>query len=155
MQTPWSSIAQTPFQSTIPQMGFGRFGQIPERFLAERQAFGQSGQFGRGFQSQTMARAPKGYKRSDDRIKDDITERLMMYPDIDLSDVEILVKDGEVTLRGTIEDRNVKRIAEDVAESVFGIRDVLNELRVAPKFQQAGTKEREQELTGASRGKEK
>ena len=40
------------------------------------------------------------------------------------------VKDGEVTLTGTVDERHAKRIAEDVAESVSGVKDVHNQVRV-------------------------
>jgi hypothetical protein len=37
-----------------------------------------------------------------------------------------------VTLTGTVEDRNAKRTAEDVAESVSGVQEVQNQLKVNP-----------------------
>jgi osmotically-inducible protein OsmY len=40
------------------------------------------------------------------------------------------VKDSEVTLSGTVDDRTDKRVAEDVAESVSGVKNVQNNLRV-------------------------
>jgi hypothetical protein len=73
---------------------------------------------------------PKGYKRSDDRVKDDVSERLEDHPRVDASNIEIQVRDGEVTLTGTVPDRNSKRIAEDVTEQVRGVKDVHNQIRV-------------------------
>jgi Flp pilus assembly secretin CpaC len=49
---------------------------------------------------------------------------------IDASDIEVQVQDGEVTLTGTVEDRLAKRRAEDCAEQVMGVRDVMNQIRV-------------------------
>ena len=45
--------------------------------------------------------------------------------------VDETVKDGEVTLSGTVEDRDARWLAEDLAESVSGVRAVHNRLRVA------------------------
>jgi hypothetical protein len=76
-------------------------------------------------------RGPKGYRRSDDRIREDVCERLAEDPVIDASDMEVTVKDGEVTLSGTANARSEKRRAEDVIEGVSGVRDIHNQLRVS------------------------
>jgi osmotically-inducible protein OsmY len=47
----------------------------------------------------------------------------------DSSDI-VLVKESEVTLNGTVDDRADKRVGEDIAESVSGVRNVQNNLRV-------------------------
>ncbi len=75
-------------------------------------------------------RWPKSYKRSDERIKDDIHEELIRHGRIDASDVEVQVKDGEVSLTGQVASRHDKRIAEELAERVLGVHDVQNQLRV-------------------------
>jgi hypothetical protein len=79
-------------------------------------------------------RGPKGYRRSDERIREDVNEQLTMNPDVDASDVEVRVANGIVTLSGIVEDRGEKRLAEDIAESVFGVDDVQNELKVRHGF---------------------
>jgi hypothetical protein len=76
-----------------------------------------------------MGRGPKGYQRSDDRIREDICERLMASP-YDASDVEITVSQGEVTLVGTVHSRADKWGIEDVADSVLGVQDVHNQIRL-------------------------
>ena len=75
-------------------------------------------------------RGPKGYRRSDARIAEDVNERLTWHPDIDASDIEVRVASGEVTLSGIVEDRRAKRLAEDIVEDVVGVSDVHNELKV-------------------------
>ena len=75
-------------------------------------------------------RGPKGYRRSDERIHEDVCERLTQDPFIDASNVEVMVKDGEVTLAGTVSSRGLKRRAEDLAELASGITHVQNNLRV-------------------------
>ena len=78
-----------------------------------------------------VGQGPKGYQRSDERILEDVCERLTQDGRIDARTIEVSVTHGEVTLRGTVGDRRAKRMAEDVAESVSGVRDVSNELRVS------------------------
>jgi hypothetical protein len=80
--------------------------------------------------SEHQGRGPKGYQRSDDRIREDINERLTDDAMIDASEIDVQVQNREVTLTGTVRDRNEKRRAEDVAESVSGVSHVQNNLRV-------------------------
>jgi osmotically-inducible protein OsmY len=73
---------------------------------------------------------PRDYRRSDKNIREDICERLTRHGRIDASDIDIQVQAGEVTLTGKVGDRRQKRLAEDLAESVPGVVDVHNELRL-------------------------
>lgn len=91
---------------------------------AER--FGEYGPQRRSF----AGRGPKTYRRSDARIEEDVNDLLTYSPDLDASDIEVRVDDGIVTLSGIVEDRGDKRLAEDLAENVFGVQDVNNELEV-------------------------
>jgi len=73
---------------------------------------------------------PKGYTRSDERIREDISERLMMADSIDSSEVSVAVKDGKVTLEGTVPTRSMKHSIEDLADYTAGVEDVDNRIRV-------------------------
>jgi osmotically-inducible protein OsmY len=73
---------------------------------------------------------PKGYKRNDERISDEVHERLTDDPYIDASNVTIAVSGGEVTLSGTVEHRDAKHRAERIIEDVSGVSHVQNNLRV-------------------------
>src|SRR5262249_34498742 len=73
---------------------------------------------------------PKGYRRSDNRIEEDINDRLTDHPYIDASEIEVSVSNGEVVLSGSVDDRSSKRLAEDIAEQVSGVHNVENRLRV-------------------------
>ncbi len=75
-------------------------------------------------------KGPRSFQRSDEMIRDDINNRLTQHGHIDASDINVTVKNGEVTLTGTVEDRQSKRLAEDIAESVTGVKDVHNQLHV-------------------------
>jgi osmotically-inducible protein OsmY len=75
-------------------------------------------------------KGPKGYRRSDERIREDVSDRLADAWDLDASEIEVSVQDCEVTLTGTVDSREEKRRAEDLAEEVSGVRHVQNNLRV-------------------------
>jgi hypothetical protein len=75
-------------------------------------------------------RGPKGYQRTDERLREDICDRLMADPEIDASEMTVEVKAGEVTLDGSVPDRRTKRSAEDCVEEISGVRQVHNRLRV-------------------------
>lgn len=76
-------------------------------------------------------KGPRGYRRSDERIMEDVCERLTQHGQIDASDIEVEVHNGEVTLKGTVRDRRMKRMADDIADSVFGVNDVHNQLHLS------------------------
>lgn len=106
-----------------------------------------------------IGRGPKGYKRSDDRIREDVSEELYRHPDIDASEIEVQVENGEVTLTGKAEDRHQKRLAEDIAERCSGVTDVHNQLKVDKGFfaklfgsgEEAGERDREQDRGTSTR----
>lgn len=75
-------------------------------------------------------KGPKGYQRSDDRIREEVSDALQDAHDVDASNIEVQVQNGEVTLTGMVDDRQQKRRAEDCAERVRGVHDVQNQLRV-------------------------
>jgi osmotically-inducible protein OsmY len=77
-------------------------------------------------------RGPKNYTRSDERIREDINDRLSDDSWLDASDIEVTVASCEVTLTGLVHTRDDKRRAEDLAEQVSGVRHVQNNLRVQP-----------------------
>ena len=60
----------------------------------------------------------------DDRLTDEYN--------VDASDIEVSVSNGEVTLTGFVLDRYQKRRAEDVAEHVSGVKHVENRIKVEP-----------------------
>jgi hypothetical protein len=78
-------------------------------------------------------KGPKGYRLSDDRIREEVSIRLWKDPAIDASDIEVEVAGGIVTLKGTVDERRTKRMAEELCEYLPGVRDVHNELRLNRK----------------------
>ncbi len=75
-------------------------------------------------------RGPQNYRRNDDRIREDICELMTEDDELDPSEVEVTVQNGEVTLIGSVESRGDKRRAEHLAERVPGVWDVHNRLQV-------------------------
>lgn len=101
-------------------------------------------------------RAPKGYRRSDERVMEEVCEVLTRNPHVDASNIEVKVQQGKVILSGTVEDRDTKRLVEDLSEDVSGVREVQNQLRVSRSSglgmeeQQSGRTAGEQQTSGTS-----
>lgn len=72
---------------------------------------------------------PRNYRRPDERILEEACERLTIDDQVDASDISVQVDQGEVVLEGTVDTRQAKRRAEDLAD-VSGVQDVRNHLRV-------------------------
>ena len=90
-------------------------------------------------------RGPKGYQRSDQQIIEEACQRLERDGDIDASEIEVTAEEGTLRLRGTVPDRATKRRAEECVESVYGARDVMNELRVSAQSGQEHGSQRSQQ----------
>src|SRR5690606_15411737 len=73
---------------------------------------------------------PRNYTRSDERITEDLCERLTRDHDVDASGIEVKVANGTATLEGTVSQRWMKHRAEDLADSCSGVRNVENRLKV-------------------------
>ena len=104
-------------------------------------------EFQHGPQSNYSGRGPKGYRRSDERIREDICDRLTDDWRVDASEVEVVVSSGQVTLSGSVPSREEKRKAEDLVESIPGVHDVHNNLRVGHWDEHRGA-----ERTGSGMG---
>jgi len=77
-------------------------------------------------------KGPSGYVRGDERILEEVCDRLTEDDRLDASGIEVKVDAGEVTLNGQVGSREDKRRAEDVAESVSGVKHLQNNIRVHP-----------------------
>ncbi|HEX8335731.1 MAG TPA: BON domain-containing protein, partial [Pyrinomonadaceae bacterium] len=84
---------------------------------------------GRG-EGKFRGRGPKNYRRSDERLREEVCDRLTDNEWLDASDVEVSVVAGEAILTGAVDSRYAKRLAENIAESVSGVSNVQNNLRV-------------------------
>jgi len=100
------------------QYGQGNYNQGQSRWGSESSFESKSG------------KGPKGYRRSDERIREEISDLLTSHHEVDPSEVEIKVSNCEVTLTGTVSSRHEKRMIEDLASQISGVSDVTNQLRV-------------------------
>lgn len=103
--------------------------RMPNRFR-ERGPYGARGYDGGHRPGPYTGRGPRGYHRTDERIVEDINDRLTLSGEIDATDVSVECSDGEVTLSGTVDSRMERRTAEAIADSVPGVKDVHNELQI-------------------------
>lgn len=78
---------------------------------------------------------PKNYKRSDERIFEDVCEILMANSFVDASNIAVKVEGGVVYLTGIVDSREMKKLAEDVVDNLPGVMDIRNELIIMTKSQ--------------------
>jgi osmotically-inducible protein OsmY len=151
-QSARESYAFNPYEQggITSEFGFGQWDRDDNRYLRdrERNQYRGRGDDDRGFfekmgdrvaswfgdddrRGEHSGRGPKGYKRSDERIREDVSDRLADDSWLDASDIEVIVADMEVTLVGTVRDRDSKRRAEELAERISGVKHVQNNLRVS------------------------
>lgn len=120
----------------------------------EGSAFGRRGGYaagegwsGAGERRGAYGKGPRGYVRSDERILEDVNERLTADWEIDATEIEVTASRGEVTLNGIVRSRDDRRRAEDLAEGVSGVTHVQNNLRVEPLPEGTGLPETEATTT--------
>jgi hypothetical protein len=106
--------------------GYSPTGPDRDRFGSQRDQGFRSRDFRGGF----AGRGPKGYKRTDERVREDVCDRLSQDDEVDASDISVRVENGEVTLEGSTETRRQKHRAEEIAADVAGVSDVHNNVRV-------------------------
>ncbi len=126
-QRPWQIGEQRAYgrsQAPSQQRSYGSRGYESREYGSRE--YGSSS-FGHG---PYRGRGPKGYQRSDERLREDICERLTQDADIDASEISVEVANGEVTLSGAVPDRRMKRAAEDLVEECSGVKHVHNALRI-------------------------
>ena len=118
---------------------FGQYYQRPQGMYESRIAHGRQdhwtdetrrGERSRASHDSHRGKGPRNFTRSDDRIRETVCEALGDDDQIDATNLDVTVKNGEVTLAGIVDDRRMKRLAEDCVESLPGVKDVQNQIRV-------------------------
>lgn len=79
-----------------------------------------------------QGQGPRNYRRSDERIREDVCDLLTEDGLVDASGLTVEAQGGEVTLEGSVGSREQKRRAEDLAERISGVCDVHNRLKIEP-----------------------
>jgi hypothetical protein len=75
-------------------------------------------------------RMARMYQRTDERIRDDVCERLAHSNAVDATNVSVEVRDSVVTLEGSVPERPMRYALEDIAARCMGVVDVDNRVRV-------------------------
>ena len=75
-------------------------------------------------------KGPKGYRPSDERLRERLCERLTDDPFIDATDINVAVANGEATLSGEVATRRMKFSVEELVANTPGITNVENSIRV-------------------------
>jgi hypothetical protein len=74
--------------------------------------------------------APRDPHRSDAELYEDLCETLLARDDLDTSDVTVAVREGEVALEGSVPERSMRYLIEDMVAGHPAVRDVDNRIRV-------------------------
>lgn len=132
------------FGADYRQHGYGRHEDDGQRGFWDRASDEVASWFGdedaaRRREQDHRGHGPRDYTRSDERIREDANDRLTDDWRVDASNVTVTVDKGEITLNGTVASREAKRRAEDVVDSISGVKHVQNNLRVAVGSGQAYT----------------
>jgi hypothetical protein len=128
----WDQLPPTPFPPQgrpQPQSQADGFARAASETGSYRPRGGGSGRY--------AGKGPKGYRRSDERIREAVSETLARDGDLDASEIEVSVEQGEVTLEGSVPNRWSKRLAEDLVHGERGVRDVHNRLRVDERAEES------------------
>jgi hyperosmotically inducible protein len=68
---------------------------------------------------------------SDDFISDTIRQKLAADQVVKGGAIDVIVKDGAVTLQGKVSDEKQKNKAEKIAKHVNGVKSVVNQITLA------------------------
>jgi len=115
---------------------------------SQRSGSGMSrGEYGRNYRGM----GPRSYTRSDERMLEDINERLTEDDYLDASDLTVRCVNGVITLEGTVAERWMKHRAEDLADASSGVKQVDNRIQV--QSQRSGSEQRAGESSMSQQGR--
>jgi osmotically-inducible protein OsmY len=67
---------------------------------------------------------------ADNKIYDQVRQKLANDPEVKGANLDVVVKNGAVTLTGTVNDIRAKEKAEKDTKKVKGVTSVVNELKI-------------------------
>jgi hypothetical protein len=73
---------------------------------------------------------PRGARRTDEQIKDEIKSLLRQHGQIDASDIYVDVMDGVVTLSGAVSGPMEMETAEGISGNVIGVLKINNKMTI-------------------------
>lgn len=130
-ESEWSRGSTVPFEEDAVlserhyNIGKVGYGTDPSQFSKE---------ISRGLDHR--GKGPIGYKRTDERILEDVSDALYRCYEVDASEIEVKVTEGCVYLNGKVDSRISKKIAEMTVDQIPGVLDVRNELTIEKKTHQ-------------------
>jgi osmotically-inducible protein OsmY len=140
------------------QYGQGQFGsQYGQGQFGDPRGPGQQGHQGSHWtqrgqrQPELIGKGPKGFTRSDERIQEEVNERLA-HGFLDASEIEVKVQNGNVTLTGTVASKESKRLVEDLLEDVGGAKDIDNRVKVKARSGQSTSSSPSQAMSSEGNG---
>lgn len=77
-----------------------------------------------------VGKGPKNFRRSDERVYEDVCDALTHSTHVDATDIVVRVEDGVVELSGVAQERMQKYIAEDLVLDIPGVQEVRNLLTI-------------------------
>jgi len=69
-------------------------------------------------------------RRPDEALSHELQEILSQDPELNATEIEVEVEGGAVTLNGVVDSSDARSLAEELVESVTGVREVHNNLKV-------------------------
>ena len=147
----------TGWEDHYPTAGSSSTGEYDNQWAGSRHQNAPQHSWGEHSQSigSHRGKGPKGYKRSDSRIEEDINEALTQDHYIDSSEVQVSIVNGDVMLLGNVSTRDEKRRAEDIAESIPGVTNVENRIRIGkdiPRTESSNKSEKKSQKAPARNG---
>ncbi|WP_347356682.1 BON domain-containing protein [Bdellovibrio sp.] len=80
-----------------------------------------------------VSTSSKDEEKSDRLIENELHDKLNLEIEINTADVEVMVVNGEVTLRGEVQSRKMKRFIEEQVARCAGVKDIHNDLHFKRK----------------------
>ncbi len=68
--------------------------------------------------------------RGDQQLKEEIRERLNQRPDLDIHDLSVAMREGHVTLEGSVPDAHMKEVIMQLVDNVSGVRKIDDRITV-------------------------
>lgn len=114
------------------ETGYEDYGVESGRNFRQRPRLGEAAERRGPYANGPRPAGPKNYTRSDERIREEVCERLTHAQTLDVSDITVAVAGGVVTLTGTVDNRRMKYEVEDIVDDTYGVSDVINQIHVRP-----------------------
>lgn len=74
-------------------------------------------------------KVPPGYRRTDSDLEADVLNELSLHTETSSLGIAVAVDGGIVRLTGSVDTEEQRRLAEEIAMRVVGVRKVENQLR--------------------------